>query len=349
MKPFKPFAVAALCTALGSACNRGPEPQQRARVAQETKRLLAAKIDEWLVASKELRSAAPTPEGRGWDAQQDAATINAMKAAWQRARVAYEHIEGAIAPMFPESDMATDARYEDFLLKIGPGGDRIPFDGEGVIGSHGIERVLWADSTPEDVVRFEKGLPGYRPAAFPATETEARDFKDKLAARMVSDIEKLKKDFEPLELDLSFAFNGLIDLAVEQVEKVDKAATGQDESRYAQLTMVDLRANREGCLRAYQVFRPWVQAQPDGKAVDAKVMAAFARLEAAYAKVDGDAIPKPPTRWSGLDPAPADLETPFGELFAAVRREADDKVADSLHASLLAVAEKLELPEIVRP
>jgi iron uptake system component EfeO len=271
-----------------------------------------------------------------------------MKKAWVRARVAYEHIEGAMAPMFPESDMATDARYEDFLLKLGAVGDPTPFDGEGVIGSHGIERVLWADSIPEDVVRFEQGLPGYRPAAFPATEAEARAFKDELAARMVSDVEKLKRDFEPLVLDLSFAFRGVIDLAVEQVEKVDKAATGQDESRYAQTTMADLRANREGCLAAYQVFRPWLLEKSGGDAVDRDVMAAFERLETAYAKVSGDAIPKPPARWSGLDPGAKELKTPFGELFSAVRREADDKVSGSLHASLLAVAQKLELPEIVR-
>ncbi len=30
--------------------------------------------------------------------------------------------------LFPESDAATDARYDDFLLKIGPVGDPRPFD-----------------------------------------------------------------------------------------------------------------------------------------------------------------------------------------------------------------------------
>ena len=41
--------------------------------------------------------------------------IAAMTAAWVRARTAYEHIEGALAPLFPDLDAAIDARYDDFL------------------------------------------------------------------------------------------------------------------------------------------------------------------------------------------------------------------------------------------
>ena len=39
--------------------------------------------------------------------------------------------------------------------------------------------------------------------------------------------------------------------------------------------------------------------------------------------------------------------TPFGELFATVKRESDEKVPGSLRASLGAVAETLGLPEVV--
>src|SRR5690242_10501830 len=118
------------------------------------KRVLADQVEVWLSASRELQAAAPLPSGRGWDAQADAQAIAAMKAAWHRGRTAYERIEGAVAPLFPESDLATDARYDDYLNQLGSDGDAKPFDGEGVVGMHAIERILWADAVPSEVVAF---------------------------------------------------------------------------------------------------------------------------------------------------------------------------------------------------
>src|SRR5262245_10521561 len=57
-------------------------------------------------ASIDLQEAAPEPKGRGWDADKDAHAIDAMTAAWLRARGAYERTEGALAPLFPETDGA---------------------------------------------------------------------------------------------------------------------------------------------------------------------------------------------------------------------------------------------------
>lgn len=45
----------------------------------------------------------------------DAAAIDGMKESWAKARTAYEHIEGAIAPLFPDIDAAIDERYDGFL------------------------------------------------------------------------------------------------------------------------------------------------------------------------------------------------------------------------------------------
>ncbi len=334
--------AAASCVFGALACH--DDNAQAKRVQTEMKALIAAELDNWQKASTELHAAAPTPRGRGWDASLDASAIAEMKDAWSRSREAYERIEGAIAGTFPESDAATDARYEDYLAVLGGPGDPFPFDAEGVIGMHGIERVLWADAVAPEVLTFEKGLPGYRPPAFPSTEEEAARFKNELSKRLLDDIRQLQEQFEPLSLDIAFAFRGLIDLAVEQVEKVDRAASGQEESRYAQSTMRDLRANHQGCAAAYAVFRPWVVEQPTGAKIDEQVQAAFARLADAYAEVDGDAIPSPPAKWSSLSPKPEHLETPFGKLYAVVLREADPKAEGSLHASLIAVAELLELP-----
>lgn len=333
----------ALCS-----CGKGADSddKERARVEREMKQFITSNLDVWQGASRELQAALPAPRGRGWDLEQDADALLAAKAAWSRARHAYELIEGAIAPTFPESDAATDSRYDDFLGSIGPAGDKNLFDAEGVVGMHALERVLWADSHPPEVVAFEQALPGYRQAAFPATEAEALAFKNELALGLVKEIEKLEGQFEPLTLDIAFAFRGLIDLAVEQVEKVDLAASGREESRYAQLTMRDLRANREGCQLAYDIFRPWLLAR-DGKAEDDAVQAAFDRLTTAYAAVDGDSIPKPPIGWSSLQPTEEHLKTPFGRLFQVVKEEADEGVSGSLHASLLTVADRLELPKAV--
>jgi iron uptake system component EfeO len=330
------------------ACRNAPSADyaQRKAVSEAMKRVLDDQVEVWLGASRELQDAAPLPQGRGWDASADASAISAMKHAWHRARTAYERIEGALAPLFPESDLATDARYDDYLANIGSEGDRTPFDAEGVIGMHAIERILWADQVPADVRAFESGLPGYRPAAFPASEAEARAFKQQLAARLVQDVQKLRAELAPLELDSAFAFQGLIDLAAEQVEKVDRAATGQEESRYAQATLKDLRANRQGCLDAYRVFRPALLARPNGAALDRDVLAAFARLERVYA-IPGDAIPRPPASWTRLAPTAEQLRTPFGNMFSAVRRESDDKRPQSLRAELFAVAEALQLPSVV--
>jgi iron uptake system component EfeO len=345
-------ALALFAFALSGCKSEPPAPAARVesdaelRVQRELAALLRREVDVWLDAARGLAAAAPEPRAGGWS-EQDRPAIEAMKRHWGSGRVAYEHIEGAVAPLFPESDTATDARYDDFLLRLGETGDSNPFDARGVIGMHAIERVLWADAIPAEVVRFERVLPGYRAAAFPGNEVEARAFREQLVAQLISDIGTLRTQLASVELDLAFAFRGLIDLASEQAEKVDRAATGQEESRYAQATMRDLRANHRGCRDAYELFRPWLLARPDGSARDAAVLAAFTRLESAYAAVSGDAIPRPPRTWSSLDPELNDVTSDFGKLFVAVRSETDARLEGSLHHSLLAAARSLGMPDPV--
>lgn len=340
-----------LCAALAlplfvTGCGKVDEEAQRARVEKEMKQWLVSKIRDFRLAAQDLQTAAPVTPGRGWDAQEDARAIAAMKDAWGRAREAYELVEGAVAPLFPESDTATDARYDDFLTTLGAAGDPKPFDAEGIVGVHAIERILWADSIPTETLEFEKGLPGFRPAAFPATEAEARDFKEKLCAKLVSDIASLEQQLAPVELDIAFAFRGLIDLTNEQLEKVDRASTGREESRYAQSTLRDLRANREGCLAAYKLFQPWLLSR-GGSELDQQVLASFERLKSSYDALPGAAIPRPPQGWSSLEPNPAHVATPFGRLFQVVKRETDDSQQGSLSTSLMSVADTLGLPKAV--
>ena len=327
-------------------CGKAEDEAQQTRVERSMKAWLTVELASFRNAAAELQQAAPTPSGRGWSAEQDADAIRRMKQAWGRARHAYEVVEGAVAPLFPDSDTATDARYDDFLAALGAAGDPEPFDEQGVVGVHAIERVLWADAVPRDTVEFESRLPGYRVAAFPATEAEARSFKERLAAKLVTDIAQLEAQLAPVELDIAFAFRGLMDLTNEQLEKIDRAATGREESRYAQTTLGDLRANREGCLAAYRLFQPWLVAR--GRTdLDALVMAGFTRLARAYDATPGAAIPRPPDAWSSLAPKSDHLNTSFGKLFSVVKRETDDKEPGSLSHSLMSVADALGLPKAV--
>jgi len=292
---------------------------------------LATDLESMAAGARELCAAAPTPSGRGWDANQDAAAIAAMKTAWIRTRAGYERTEGALAPIFPDIDFSIDARYDDFLTELGEGGDSSPFDGEGVTGMHAVERILYAPEIPPHVIDFEKIIPGYNAAAFPLGEADATAFKTGLCARMVSDAESLRDQWAAADgYDLGAAFQGLIGLMNEQKEKVNKAASSEEESRYSQRTMADLRDNLAGSRKVYALFQPWILAKDGGAAVDADVLAGFDQLDALYGAVSGAFIPQPPATWSSENPSPADLASDFGKLYSGVRTAVDPNRAGSI-------------------
>jgi iron uptake system component EfeO len=314
---------------------------------------LAAQIDAFLQGSRDLQAAAPMPAGRGWDASQDATALAAMREAWKRVRVAYEKIEGAIAPLFPEIDFSVDARYDDFLAELNGQGDDNAFDDLKVTGQHAIERILFIETTPPTVVEFEKALPGYKPAALPATEQEAADFKSRLSNKLVVDVADLQTEWQPARIDLGGAFQGLISLMNEQLEKVNKAATHEEESRYAEATLADLRANLDGTITAYRLFKPWLASKPnpqdpskDGPTIDGKIEQGFQSLRAAYDRYPGDAIPQPPSTWSSQNPTPEDLNSDFGKLFSAAQQAADPAKPGSIVDQMNAAAQVLGFPQL---
>lgn len=306
-----------------AGCGEKSDEEHAREVASGAQAAIDAELTAWHGAAQGMRSAAPTPVGRGWDAEKDAAAIAAMRAGWTETRTTYEHIEGAVAPLFPDIDASTDARYEAFLVEMGNEPDPDPFDGEGVTGMHAIERILFSDVTPAAVVTFEEGLPGYSPAAFPATEAEAAAMKAKLCGKLVTDIEEMQAQWGAAEIDLPGAFDGLVSLMNEQREKVSKAATGEEESRYSQKTLADLRANLAGTRTIYALFQPWIASKEGGAEADENIQAGFAALEEAYSATAGDSIPAPPATWSSASPSKEDLETPFGRLFTTVTTAVD--------------------------
>ncbi|CAN93730.1 MULTISPECIES: EfeM/EfeO family lipoprotein [Sorangium] len=305
------------------------------------KTFIEGNLDQFAAATAALQAAAPAPDADGWSATSDKEAVDAMKAEWKKARQAYESIEGAIAVVFPDLDYSTDARYDAFIEVEA---DDDLFDGEGVTGVHAIERILWADAIPEPVLAFESELENYSEAAFPATEAEAASFKDELCARLAADAAKMQSDFDSLALDAPSAYRGVIASIAEQVEKTSKAATGEEESRYAQYTLADMRANVAAGVATYKAFQPWILTKgAEGAEVDEAVRDGFERLSSAYEAIEGDALPPLPEGWSEAEPTDEQLATPFGKLFSLVEHESDDATPGTLASDMTRSADLLRI------
>ena len=352
--PIAALPLALLACAPASPTSTAPtDDQYRAEAVGGMHDAYLVDLQTLVHAAQDLQRAAPLPVDRGWDATQDATAIAAMKDAWVRARTAYEHVEGALAPLFPDLDVSIDARYDDFLAQLAAqGGDQDLFDDVGVTGMHAVERILYSDVTPARVVAFEASLPGYAPAAFPATAAQAAAFKSELCGKLVSDALELEEQWTPADIDAAIAFQGLISLMNEQREKVQKASSNEEESRYSQRTMADLRDNLAGTRVAYGFFEPWILAKAspgaparDGHAIDGEIEAGFAELDGAYGKIEGDSIPQPPATWSAERPSPGDLQTAFGRLYTVVDDAVDPTVEDSVVAQMNDAATVLGFPE----
>jgi iron uptake system component EfeO len=313
-------------------------PQDQATLA--VKRLVTDDLANLHEAALALHDAAPAPDDDGWSVTADGDAVGRMRTHWSEARVAYERIEGAIAVLFPDLDAATDERYDGFL-ETAPDDDL--FDGDGVIGVHALERILWADAHPPETVMFEAALDGYQPAAFPADAPQATAFREQLAQRLVDDVAQMQDSFEPLALDPAAAYSGVVGSMAEQLEKVALAATGEDESRYAEHTLADMRANLEGGRALYEAFVPWLTGEPEGEALHAEILAGFDRIDAAYAEHAGNGIPPVPDGWSA-EPTDEQRATPYGQLFSLLEHEADPEADDSLVHAMIHAAELMDIP-----
>ncbi len=315
---------------------------------------LLVDIQAMRAAAVDIQASVPTPPDRGWDAELDAEAIAKTRGAWVDARTSYEHVEGALASLFPAIDASIDARYDDFLTQLAAeGGDADLFDDAGVTGMHAIERIVYADAIPQHVVDFEASLPGYVPAAFPADAAQAAEMKGKLCAKLILDATTLEDQWTPANIHVAIAYQGLISLVNEQREKVQKASSDEEESRYSQRTMADLRDNLAGTKTAYALFRPWILSKidakdptKDGPTIDGKIQKGLEKLEKAYAAVEGDAIPQPPATWSAESPSAADLATPFGELYGAVEASVDPTDPESIVAQMDLAAAALGFPAL---
>jgi iron uptake system component EfeO len=364
---FFSFSLIGAATVLAAACSSSSSPKTdaefQAALVTGMRTSFVNDLSNLVSASQALQKAAPDNLA-GWT---DTA-VAAMETPWIAARTAYEHIEGATAPIYPDIDYSIDSRYDDFMAALAPAGDSYLFDDAGVTGMHAVERILYVKVTPGSVVTYEATLPGYVAAAWPSTDPEASDFKNKLVQKQIADAQTLETDWEgATNYDLGAAFQGLVSLMNEQQEKVDKASTDQEESRYSQRTMADIRANLAGTEKIYALFQPWIRSKKaasadagtadadagtadagaplDGTQIDANIERGFATLQTLYGMVSGDAIPQPPATWSSENPSPTDQQTPFGVLYLGVHAAVDPNSPSSVVSQMNDAATLLGFPQ----
>lgn len=331
--------------ACGERAPPPPEPSPSERAILEVKRYVDAHVDALADAARALCAAAPAADEDGWSHERDRAAVEAMRAEWRRARVEYERVEGAIAILFPHIDQSIDGRYEhEAELRR----DDDPFDDRGFVGMHAIERVLWASAIPAPADRFERALPGYVEPRTPSSTEEARAFREGLCARLVRDVETMREQLAPLALDAATAWRGIQGSVEEQSEKVLLGATGQDESRYAESTLADMRANLEGGRAVLAAYRPMMEATPGARARRAEIDRRMRELEEAYAAIGTDALPPVPDGFDPDAPSEAHLATAYGRLFTLLSTASDPDVEGSLAHLLRGAGDAMGIPALGR-
>jgi iron uptake system component EfeO len=329
-----------------AACTDKTDADYRADVVVSIHDSIAEDLDNLVTAARNLQAAAPS---RAWNETSDAMAIANMRDAWKRTRTAYEHIEGAIVSLFPGIDVALDSRYDDSLAKLGGIGDQDLFDARGVTGMHGIERILFAPTIRPGVIKFESSLPGYKAAAYPATDDEAIEFKTVLVQLLIDKAISLRKQWSPAVIDVGTAYRGLVGLMHEAKEKVDVATNGEEESRYANITLFDLRNNLDGTQKVYNLFRDWIRSKSLGAEYDSLLQDRFEELSTLYRMVTSDSLPAAPLDWSHDAPTTDNLATPFGTLWQSVHESVDPNSDRSVVFQMNHIATLLGLPEFVEP
>lgn len=320
----------------GAACTSMTDADYRTDVDAAIHASIIADLTDLLAAARDLQAAAPS---RAWDPNGDA--IGEMRSAWTRTRISYEHIEGAILATYPDIDASLDARYEESLAALGGKGDPYLFDDRGVTGMHAIERILYAHDIRTSVIQFESGLAGYQPPAYPESDTDAIAFKTQLVQRLIDDADDLRKHWQTDAIDVGAAYQGLVDLMVEQQEKVNLATTGAEESRYANITLLDLRNNLEGTQKIYDQFRDWIRSKSDGESSDSTIRTRFDTLATVYASPATDSLPAVPPGWSSDAPTPDNLATPFGHMWQQIHESVDPNLKGSVVFTMNQIASLL--------
>ena len=291
------------------------------------KALIQSRFDDFAIAARALRDAAPAPDHDGWNASDDAVAVTAMRAAWLKARAAYTAVEVPASTLFPELHHGVDTDYDDLLAE---GADASPFDDHGVIGLQAVERILWSDAISARVLDHESALPNSAAARFPHDAIEANGLKNELLARFEADAVALREDFRAADIDAGATYSITTLSLQEQLGQLEEAAKGEGKARYAGVSLANLRVDLAATESMYALFRPWILGKSGGQHTDGEIAKGFVRLHKAYDTASGDDLPLPPAGWRTADPSDDLLATPFGLLFAAARDEAEPSIDGTL-------------------
>jgi iron uptake system component EfeO len=270
-----------------------------------------------------------------------------MKTSWTNAHVAYEGVQGALDILFGDVEASFDTTYTDFLGK-NPA-DEDAFDDKGFIGAHAIERILWADDQPQAVSVFESAFDHYVAARYPATADEAAEFKTKLVQRAIDDMNMKEMELAATTLDGAAAYHALVGPLFDQFDKVQIASSAEQESRYAQTTLADLRGNLAGERSTLVAFTPWLSSA-GGDALVTKLGVQFDAIEAQYdAMMDAtmkDALPPVPDMFDPNVPTTDQLATPFGQIYGLLQQQNDPDHDGSAVALMSQAADLLKIPQL---
>jgi iron uptake system component EfeO len=313
------------------------------RAALLVKGRFTEQVDRLYEAVLALQAAAPEPDADGWSAASDGEAVARMRRAWLQARAAYVEAVGVFLGLFPER-RGLDQRYES--LAFAEADDNL-FDGEGFVGFQAVERILYADVHPGDVVASESLLPGYRPARFPSSASEAQSFKGALLGRLVSDVQQVRDELAAVVLDLSAVYR-LVVLAVRtQPDLLARGGTPEASSSYSGTTLADMKST----LRAAHALFDGFSQVADGSAVLAgadrpeiyrAIQGCFQRVLDGIEQVTVDsAIPARGEGWSDDGPPVALLDTPYGRLWSLFQRENDRATPATCMAQLVLFAARM--------
>ena len=299
------------------------------------KALFQSRFDAFAAATQALRDAAPAPDADGWNARDDAAAVASMRAAWLEARAAYTSVEILASTRYPELHRRLDRDYDDL---IAGSADTFSFDEHGVMGLQAVERILWSDVIPAHVIDHEAPLEHYTAADFPRSQHEAQELKDELLVHLEADAATLRDGFRAAPIDANTAYSTTTLAIQEQLGQLEEAGKGEGKSRYAGVSLENLRGDVAATEATYAVFRPWILAKSTGAHTDEHVAKGFARLHVALAAASGDDLPLPPAGWPTSDPSGEMLASPFGLLFAATRDAADPSTDGTLCFEMIEAA-----------
>ncbi len=302
------------------SCDGGDHEHNSSTLTTAMQGFMRTHVGRLDTALGELAMAAP--RGHAWLQESDKAALLAMRAAWKSAHAEALAVGVPLEYIFPAQAQHLDRSWEREALTLMGMPDPNPFDDQGVVGLHAIERVLWGPESSGEVLAFERKDAAYFPALAPATAADADDFANLLVGKVRAHAAAWLKVSPALGYDQGFVVKSITDEVAGAFRTVITAASpGESESRYSRSTALALGQQISAVGDLWTLLRPTLPKT--SKATDiAAVDMAYARLVALRPAPGADELPLAPPTWNPFHATPEDLASPYGKLYVAMEREA---------------------------